>query len=465
MSALNTTAPPFAKVLVANRGAVAARVIRALRSLNISAAAVYSEADAGAHYLQQADEAHCIGPAPARQSYLDQDRLLEVAMRCGADALHPGYGFLSENPEFAERVNAAGLTFIGPAARLIHDMGNKTRAREIMAEQGLPVAAGSGLLDGEADAMTRAARAIGYPVMVKPAAGGGGIGMLIAADDISLHRAVERSRGMAQRSFASAGIYLEKYLERPRHIELQVLGDRYGNVRHLFERDCSVQRRHQKVIEEAPAPNLSRWKIETIAERAVAVLSRLGYDSIGTVEMLLDADGGFNFLEMNTRLQVEHAVTEMLTGIDLVAAQIRVAAGDRLEHILPARITLDGHAIEARIYAEDPHRHIPSPGPLTRFRLPESTPDCRVDTGYREGMTVTPHYDPLLAKIIVHGTTRRDAIAHLIDVLDRIVVQGVATNIPLLIGVLADEQFQAGQVHTGLVGEVAQRRRDLARPR
>ena len=447
-------AAPFRKILIANRGAVAARVIRALRALGIGSVAVYSEADAAAPYLAEADEAHCIGPAPARESYLNQEALLAVARSADVDAIHPGYGFLSENPAFAGAVTQAGLNFIGPSARLIEEMGEKTRAREIMAAHGLPVAAGSGLLDADPASVSEAARRIGFPVMIKPAGGGGGIGMMVARDETALLASVERARALAQRSFSSAGVYLEKYIENPRHVELQMLADRHGNVRHLFERDCSIQRRHQKVIEESPAPNVPREAIAEIGDRAVRVLTRIGYDNIGTVEMLLGQDGTFSFLEMNTRLQVEHAVTEMVTGVDLVQAQIRAAAGQRLDAILPETIAVDGHAIEVRIYAEDPKRFLPSPGPLNRFRLPENSPDCRVDTGYAEGMVVTPYYDPMLAKIIFRGTSRQDAIAGLLDVLGRTRIEGVKTNIPFLLACLDDPSFRAGAVHTGLTGDI-----------
>jgi acetyl-CoA carboxylase biotin carboxylase subunit len=440
----------FAKVLVANRGAVAARVIRALRGLGVRSVAVYSEADAGAGYLAEADEAHAIGPAPARDSYLNQDRLLEVAALVGADAVHPGYGFLSENASFARRVEAAGLAFIGPSPRWIEAMGEKTSARTLMARHGMPMAAGSGWL-GAADAAMEAER-IGYPVLVKPAAGGGGIGMLAAHDEAALLAAVERSRAMATRSFASAQVYLEKLVLRPRHVEFQMLGDRHGNVRHLFERDCSVQRRHQKVIEESPAPGVEAGPM---AERAARILAQLGYDNIGTVEMLLGDDGAFNFLEMNTRLQVEHAVTEMVTGVDLVAAMIQVAAGERLDAVLPAEISVQGHAIEARVYAEDPVRFLPSPGPLQRFRPPAQTATLRVETGYREGMMVTPHYDPLLAKLIAHAPTRDGAIAALNEALASFEVQGIKTNIAFIQRVLASDAFRAGQVHTGLAQEIS----------
>ena len=449
---VTSQSPPFTKVLIANRGAVAARVIRALRGLGIPSVAVYSEADAAAPYLAEAGEAHCIGPAPARDSYLNQDQLLAVAKATGADAIHPGYGFLSENPAFATRVTKAGINFIGPSARLIEEMGEKTRAREIMAAQGLPIAAGSGLLEADAEWVVAAARTIGYPIMIKPA--GGGIGMMVARDETTRVASVERARALAQRSFSSAGVYLEKYIENPRHVELQMLADHHGNVRHLFERDCSIQRRHQKVIEESPAPNVPRQAIAEIGQRAVEVLTRIGYDNIGTVEMLLGPDGKFSFLEMNTRLQVEHAVTEMVTGIDLVQAQIRAAAGHRLPDILPDTIPMEGHAIEVRIYAEDPKRFLPSPGKLNKFRLPDNTPTCRVDTGYGEGMTITPHYDPMLAKIIFRGENRNDAIAGLLAVLGGTVIEGVKTNIPFLMACLDEARFRAGAVHTGLTAEI-----------
>ncbi len=439
----------FAKVLVANRGAVAARVVRALRLLGVRSVAVFSEADADAGYVAEADEAHAIGPAPARDSYLNQDRLLEVAALAGADAVHPGYGFLSENAGFARRVQAAGLGFIGPSPRWIEAMGEKTSARALMARHGMPMTAGSGLL-GAADAAAEAAR-IGYPVLVKPAAGGGGIGMLAAADEAALLAAVERSRAMATRSFASAQVYLEKLVLRPRHVEFQMLGDQYGNVRHLFERDCSVQRRHQKVIEESPAPGVDATPM---AERAAAILAQLGYDNIGTVEMLLGADGAFSFLEMNTRLQVEHAVTEMVTGVDLVAAMIRLAAGARLDDVLPTEIKPQGHAIEARVYAEDAVRFLPSPGPLQRFRPPAESAGLRVETGYREGMVVTPHYDPLLAKVVAHAPTRDGAIAALSEALAGFEVQGIKCNIAFIQRVLASDAFRAGLVHTGLAQEL-----------
>src|SRR5688572_17253170 len=403
----------FNKVLVANRGAVAVRVLRALNRLGIPSIAVYSDADLGAPWLSLAGECAYIGGAPARESYLNQESLLEAARRLGADALHPGYGFLSENAAFAARVQEAGVTFIGPAPRWIDAMGHKTRARELAAREGLPVGRGSGVLPADRDAVLKAAADIGYPILVKPAAGGGGIGMLPARTPDELVAAVERAASMAERGFASREVYLERLVDRPRHVEIQLLGDRHGNVAHVFERDCSVQRRHQKIIEEAPAPRVDRAVMDALLERVASTLGRLGYDNLGTVEMLLAPDGEFRFLEMNTRLQVEHGVTEEITGIDLVAAQLRSSAGQRLAEILPVPPGVRGHAVQARVYAEDPRRFLPSPGTLREFAPPRAD-GIRVETGYAAGREVTPHYDPLLAKVIAHAPTRTEAIDKLI---------------------------------------------------
>ena len=444
----------FNKVLVANRGAIAARVIRALRALGIKSAAVYSEADAHLGYLAQADEAWPIGPADPKASYLNQDALLDVMKKSGADGLHPGYGFLSENAEFASRVQASGACFIGPDPKWIAAMGHKTRARELMARHGMVMAPSSGLLGEDIDAALRAAQMLGYPVLVKPAAGGGGIGMMRARDAAELAKALEQARSLSRRSFGSAEIYLENLLERPRHIEFQVLADRHGNVRHVFERDCSIQRRYQKVLEESPAPLLERATVERTADHIVEVLRRLPYDVIGTVETLHEQGDDFRFLEMNTRLQVEHAVTEEITGVDLVAAQVRLAAGARLDEVLPPELQTRGHAIEARLYAEDPVRFYPSPGPLKTYRIPTG-PGIRVETGYAESDVVTPWYDPLVAKIIAHGDTRAQAIERLRQTLDGTVIAGIKHNIPFLLRVLNSEEFLAGRVHTGLATQLA----------
>ena len=443
----------FNKVVVANRGAVAARVLRALYAMGIKSVAVYSEADYGAPYLEMASETYAIGASPAADSYLNQDTLLALLKKANADALHPGYGFLSENAGFAQRVTDAGVKFIGPSPQWIEAMGHKTRARDIAAEHGMPMAKGTDVLPAEPARILAAARSIGYPVLVKPAAGGGGIGMLPAKDESELLAVVERSQSMASRGFGNAEVYLERLLEKPRHIEFQVLGDQHGSAVHLFERDCSVQRRNQKVIEEATAPAIPRSEIEAIATQVTAMVKNMGYDNIGTVEMLRGADGSFNFLEMNTRLQVEHGVTEAITGVDLVQAQIRSAAGDKLADILPAKIEIKGHAIQARVYAEDPKNFYPSPGKLTVFRPPQE-PTIRVDTGYAEGRDVTPFYDPMLAKVIVHAATREAAIDRLIEALTAFDIQGLKNNIPAVLTILRSEQFRDGAVHTGLIPEV-----------
>jgi acetyl-CoA carboxylase biotin carboxylase subunit len=439
----------FNKVMVANRGAVAARVLRALRSLGVKSVAVYSEADQDLPYLKLADETYCLGPASPRESYLNQEVLIKVLLESGADGVHPGYGFLAENAEFASRVNETGATFIGPSPRWIDAMGHKTRARTLMASNGLSMGASSELLSGELDEALRAAETIGYPVIVKPAAGGGGIGMIAAHNVDQLAKALESAISLSKRSFGSAEIYLEKLMIKPRHIEFQLLADRNGNVRHLFERDCSIQRRHQKVIEESPAPQLPRQMLNKAGDDIAAVMNKLKYDNIGTAETLYAGGSDFAFLEMNTRLQVEHAVTEEITGIDIVCAQIRLAAGESLSSVLPEKISISGHAIEARIYAEDPVKFFPSPGPLKTLVFPKGE-GIRVETGYAQGSLITPYYDPLIAKLIVHAPDRTLAINKLIDALDQTDIQGVKHNIPFLRLVLDSEEFRAGNIHTGL---------------
>ena len=446
----------FNKVLVANRGAVAARVLRALNALGVPSVAVYSDADRGAPWLELAVETAHIGASPPRESYLNEDSLLQVARLTHADALHPGYGFLSENAGFAQRIEDAGLRFIGPSPRWIDAMGHKTRARTLAAENGIPVGRGSGVLPADGDAVLRAAEEIGYPILVKPAAGGGGIGMLPARNRDQLLAAVERAASMAERGFASREVYLERLIDRPRHVEIQLLGDRHGRVVHVFERDCSVQRRHQKIIEEALAPGIARSVMQPLLDRVADTFARLGYDNLGTVEMLLAPDGEFRFLEMNTRLQVEHGVTEEVTGIDLVIAQVRSAAGAALAEILPAPPSLCGHAVQARVYAEDPKRFLPSPGTLREF-APPAARAIRVETGYAAGREVTPHYDPLLAKVIARGANRHEAIDRLVDALEAFRIEGVKHNIPALVAILQSEEFRAGQVHTGLAAEVVGR--------
>jgi acetyl-CoA carboxylase biotin carboxylase subunit len=448
-----TVARTFNKVMVANRGAVAARVLRALNEMGIRTVAVYSDADRHAPWLEWSSEAHHIGLAPARDSYLNQDTLIALLKRTGADGVHPGYGFLAENAGFARRITDMDAIFIGPSARWIEDMGHKTRARALAKDYGLPVGPGTDVLSGGTDAIVAAARRIGYPLLVKPAGGGGGIGMLTAHNETELVAAVEKSASLAQRSFANAEVYLERLVEKPRHVELQIIADNYGNCTHLFERDCSVQRRHQKVIEEAPGPGIPRTTVDTLGADIAEKLGAAGYNNIGTVEMLMDRDGAFSFLEMNTRLQVEHGVTEEVTGIDIVKSQVRLAAGEKLADVMPKPPALDGHAIEARVYAEDPRRFFPSPGKLETFRPPVSA-GVRVETGYREGLDVTPHYDPLLAKVIVKRPTRDKAIDDLIEALGAFEVRGVKSNIPALVTILGSDQFRSGNVHTGVIGEL-----------
>jgi len=446
----------FSKVMVANRGAVAARVLRALKSLGVKSVAVYSEADHDLPYLTQADETYCLGPASPRESYLNQEALIKVLLESGADGVHPGYGFLAENAEFASRVIETGATFIGPSPRWIDAMGHKTRARTLMASNGLSMGASSELLSGDLDEALREAELIGYPVLVKPAAGGGGIGMMAAHNPEQLAKALESAISLAKRSFGSGEIYLERLMTKPRHIEFQLLADRNGNVRHLFERDCSIQRRHQKVIEESPAPQLPRQMLNKAGDDIAAVMQKLKYDNIGTAETLYAGSPDFAFLEMNTRLQVEHAVTEEITGIDIVCAQIRLAAGEPLSTVLPEQISISGHAIEARIYAEDPVKFFPSPGPLKTLVFPKGE-GIRVETGYAQGSLITPYYDPLIAKLIVHASDRTLAINKLIDALDQTDIQGVKHNIPFLRLVLDSEEFRAGNIHTGLGAELIAR--------
>ena len=438
------------KVLVANRGAVASRVIRALNGMGMQSVAVFSEADAGAPYLEMADESYCIGPGPAQESYLNQPQLFEVMEKSGADAVHPGYGFLSENTDFARRSVERNIRFIGPSPKWIELMGDKVRARHAMAEAGMPLAGGSGLLNGSRETVLQAAHAVGFPVLVKPAGGGGGIGMVPAKDEEELEAAVQRAESLASRTFDNPQIYLEKLIEQPRHIEFQLLGDHTGAVRHLYERDCSVQRRHQKVIEESPAPSVSRGAMDSLAEKVARILSELGYDNIGTVEMLLGEDGSFSFLEMNTRLQVEHAVTEMVTGIDLVRSQILSASGVTLDEILPTNIEHRGHAVEARVYAENPKNFVPSPGLLKVFRPPQQGEELRVETGYCEGMRVSPYYDPMLAKVIAWAPTRERALNNLKEALAAFEIEGVKNNIPFVQSILDNEHFLKGAIHTGL---------------
>jgi acetyl-CoA carboxylase biotin carboxylase subunit len=439
----------FRKVLIANRGEIAVRVARACRALGIRSAAIYSEADRDALHVRAADEAHPCGPAPARESYLRAERIVEIAAACGADAIHPGYGFLSENGEFAERCAARGLAWVGPPAAVILRMGDKVVARRVMAEAGVPVVPGATERLGDAEAAD-AARRLGFPVLVKASGGGGGRGMRAARSEAELAPALARARSEAGASFGDDGVYVEKLVDGARHVEVQLLADAYGNVVHLFERDCSTQRRHQKLVEEAPAPGLAPELRARLGAAALAAARAVGYASAGTVEFLLAPDGAFYFLEMNTRIQVEHPVTEAVTGVDLVQAMIRIAAGEKLG-FGQADVALTGCALEARIYAEDPARgFLPSPGRLSVFRPPEG-PGLRVDAGVEAGSEVSVHYDALLAKLVALAPSRDAAIERLDAGLRAFSVAGVRTSIPFQRWLLRQPEFRAGAVDVGFV--------------
>lgn len=440
----------FDKVLIANRGEIALRVIRACREMGIRTVAVFSEADRESLHVRFADEALCIGPAPAKDSYLNIPRIIAAAELTGVDVIHPGYGFLAENAEFAEICRQSRIVFIGPTAEHIRLMGDKARARRSMAAAGVPTVPGSeGVMTDHASALELADE-IGYPVLIKAAAGGGGKGMRVALDRGSFVRHFQMAQNEAQAAFSDPSVYLEKYLLRPRHIEFQVLGDSFGKVVHLGERECSIQRRHQKLIEEAPSPVMDPVLRQEMGAAAVRGAEAISYMSAGTVEFLLDEDGSFYFMEMNTRIQVEHPVTELVMGCDLVKEQIRVAAGGSLPF---AGDLLDprGHAIECRINAEDPARNfLPSPGVLRTFHAPGG-PGVRVDSHAYTGYRVPPHYDSLLGKLIVHGSTRDEALVRTRIALESFIIEGVETTIPFLLELVQDQDFVAGNVDTKFV--------------
>ncbi len=445
----------FSKVLIANRGEIAVRIAQTLHEMGIEAVAVYSEPDRAAHHVACADEAYPLAGATAAETYLRGAAIIEIAKAHGAQAIHPGYGFLSENAGFAGACADAGLTFIGPGPEAIRVMGDKVAAKARMVEAGVPVVPGAaGVLDEGGEALAAEAGRIGYPVLVKAAAGGGGRGMRMVADPAELDAAVDAARREARASFGDARVFLERYVERARHVEVQVFADAQGRAVSLFERDCSIQRRHQKLIEESPAPGLSGDVRCALADAAVRAAEAIGYTNAGTVEFLLDPSGDFAFLEMNTRLQVEHAVTEVTVGHDLVRLQVEVAAGEPLA-FLASPPESRGHAIECRICAEDAARDfVPSTGVVEVFD-PPAGPGVRVDTGIRAGSEVTVHYDPMLAKLIVLGATRGEAIARMIAALDRFVILGVTTNIEFLRAVLDHDAFRAGDVHTHFLDEHA----------
>jgi acetyl-CoA carboxylase, biotin carboxylase subunit len=435
----------FRKVLIANRGEIALRVIRACKELGIRTVAVYSEADRESLHVRFADEDVCIGPAAARESYLNIPRIISAAEITGADAIHPGYGFLAENAEFSEICERSGLSFIGPTPQQIRLMGDKAAARRTMKEVGVPIVPGTDILP-DADEALEEAIGIGFPVLIKAAAGGGGKGMRVALDSEDFQRQYSMAKNEASAAFSDESVYLEKYLARPRHIEFQILGDHHGRIVHLGERDCSVQRRHQKLIEEAPSPALTPELRERMGEAAVRGASAIEYVGAGTIEFLLDEDGSFYFMEMNTRIQVEHPVTEMCTGIDLVKEQIRAAAG--LPLAVPDPVHLQGHAIECRINAEDPERNFaPSPGTIHTYHAPGG-PGVRIDSHVYAGYRVPPFYDSLLGKVIVHGSTRDEALARMRNALSSFVLEGVHTTIPFLLKVLNHPEFMAGEVDT-----------------
>ncbi|GAB6935921.1 acetyl-CoA carboxylase biotin carboxylase subunit [Calditerricola yamamurae] len=442
------------KVLVANRGEIARRILRTCRARGVATVAVYSEADAGWPFVREADEAVLVGPPPVAQSYLNIEKIVSIAKETGADAIHPGYGFLSENPTFARRCREEGLVFIGPDPDVIAAMGDKVNARRQMQQAGVPVVPGTDAPLPSVEAALEAAAAIGYPVMLKASAGGGGIGMQVCRTPEELKAAYGTAAARARAYFGSGDLFLEKYIDEPRHIEVQILADAQGNVVHLFERDCSVQRRHQKVIEETPSPFLTEEARQAICAAAVTAAKAVGYVGAGTVEFIVDADQNFYFLEMNTRLQVEHPITEETLGLDLVALQLDIAEGKPLpftqEDVTARR---KGHAIECRVYAEDPVTFLPAPGRIVAYEPPGGA-GVRIDDGVAAGLTVTPYYDPMIAKLIVSASTREEALARCRAALAAYRIEGIKHNIPFLQRVLDCEAFVQGRYTTHLVQEL-----------
>jgi propionyl-CoA carboxylase alpha chain len=443
---------PIRKVLVANRGEIAVRVLRTCHECGIATVAVFSDPDRTAPHVRLADEAYRLGPAPASDSYLKMDAIIETARESGADAIHPGYGFLSENADFAAACADAGLTFIGPPPEAIRAMGDKTAARQLMKEAGVPMAPGTTDAIDDADRAADIADDIGYPVLIKAAAGGGGKGMRIVRDPTEFERAMRGARSEAESAFGDGRVFIEKYIEEPRHIEFQILADQHGNTIHLFERECSIQRRHQKVIEEAPSSVLTPEVRREMGEAAVRAAASCGYTNAGTVEFLVDKDLNYYFMEMNTRLQVEHPVTEWITGIDLVAEQLRVAEGRPLE-LTQDDLSMHGHAIECRVYAEDPaNQFLPDPGRLLRHAAPSGL-GVRVDAGVEQGGAVLIHYDPMISKLTTWGRTRDEAIRRMERALDEYEIAGVTTTIPFCAFAMGHEAFRSGQFSTHFVDQ------------
>ncbi len=441
----------FKKVLIANRGEIARRIIRTCDKLGIETVAVYSEADANSLHVKEATESFCIGKPPVAQSYLNIDAILDVAKQTGADAVHPGYGLLSENAAFAKRVEEAGLTFIGPKSDVIQSMGSKLEARKTMQQAGVPIVQGVNEPIADTDEAAKVAEEIGYPVMLKASAGGGGIGMQLVSNEEELRKAFEGNQKRAQSFFGDGTMFIEKFIAEPHHVEVQVLADTHGNVVPVYERECSIQRRNQKVVEEAPSPFISEETRTKMLDAAVNAAKHIGYTNAGTIEFLVDRDQNFYFLEMNTRLQVEHPVTEEITGLDLVEQQLKVANGEKLD-FTREDIKKKGHAIEVRIYAEHPVTFFPSPGKITKLVLPEGE-GIRHEIAVETGSDVTPFYDPMIGKLVVFGATREEACARLADALRNYVVEGIQTNIPMLLETVTHEQFLSGITTTKFVEE------------
>ena len=441
----------FNKLLIANRGEIACRIIHTAKRLGIRSVAVYSDADVNARHVSLADEALAIGPAPARDSYLVAEKLIDAAEHTGAEAIHPGYGFLSENAGFAEACEAAGIIFIGPSRRAIEVMGSKSAAKNIMQQAGIPLVPGYHGDNQDEAFLLNEAEKIGFPVMLKASAGGGGRGMRVVNSAGKFNAALRSAKREALAAFNDDRMLLEKYLEKPRHIEIQIFCDHHGNAVHLFERDCSIQRRHQKVLEEAPAPGMTHETRTAMGDIAITAARAIDYAGAGTVEFIVDNDGRYYFMEMNTRLQVEHPVTEFITGQDLVEWQLRVAADERLP-TSQEQLEIDGHALEARIYAEDPNNSfLPSTGSLSHLRFPAETSDVRVDTGVRQGDPISVHYDPLIAKLIVHGNNRENCLRRMSEALRQIRVVGVTTNIDFLASVISHEAYRSADFDTGFI--------------
>lgn len=441
----------FQKVLIANRGEIASRIIRTCKRLNILTVAVYSEADIDSLHVKEADEAFCIGKPPVAQSYLDIEKILSIAKEAKVEAIHPGYGLLSENPQFAKRCEEEGITFIGPTAEVIAAMGSKLAARQAMKLANVPITPGVDEPIEKAEDAAVIAGEIGYPVMLKASAGGGGIGMQLVEDELQLIKAFDGNKKRAESFFGDGTMYIEKYIANPHHVEVQIIGDSFGHIVPLFERECSIQRRNQKVIEEAPSPFISQSTREKMLEAAVLAAKSIHYTNVGTIEFLVDEQQNYYFLEMNTRLQVEHPVTEEITGLDLVEEQLKIAAG------LPLSFTKDqvrknGHAIEVRIYAENPVTFFPSPGKITALELPQG-PGIRHECAVEAGSAVTPFYDPMISKMIVWGENREQACESLIDALQRFKIEGIQTNIPMLLQIVKQEQFLQGNTTTKFVDD------------